>query len=163
MNDKKYAPYAKSVQSIADALHMKLLLRVGKDSANVNYSEQSMEIDTGGVMFELKPLVQSSCVSGNQAWLLARIKGDLWIYIASFDAGKELYFWIVDAGLLARTRPGNNSAWSANTSRLKGGLSADKAAALLEPFCVAVYSKAKGDTKWQEKHGATRGTDRLVQ
>jgi hypothetical protein len=145
LNESRYEPFRRVVQSIADALQMRLLLSVKDGSAEIRPDKQTVGVDTGGFLLDFELSVRACGVFSTQAWVLVHVSGALYLFLSSVDRGAKSYLWVIDSD---RT---DSLDWVQTVVRLKG-LIAVQAGQELQPYCVAVYSHRKGRSEWRVKH-----------
>jgi hypothetical protein len=130
------------IYPLADALQMKLFYNASSKGVQIKGTEKmSLPIDAKGdetIPFELK--AHASTVGDGEAWVLLRVRGNLWILVGYLKSNRELQLCIVDAD---KGRIGPVTASSLN------GLTLAKAAHSIGRGIVATFYRGKDESEWR--------------
>jgi hypothetical protein len=128
------------IYPLADALQIRLFYNATKQGVRIRGAEKmSLPIDATGesIPFEIK--VHASTVGENEAWVLMRVRGNLWVLLGYLKKNQELQLCLVDAS------KGYFGPVSADSY---SGLSLADVCGKIGRGIVAVYYRTKEEAPW---------------
>jgi hypothetical protein len=129
------------IYPLADTLQMKLFYNAATKGVRIKGAQKMyLPIDSKKETLPFEIKVHASTVGEAEAWVLMRVREELWVLLGYLRKNRELQFCVVDA---AKAHIGPVSADEMS------GLSLAKVAEKLGRGIVAVYYRRKEESDWR--------------
>jgi hypothetical protein len=129
------------IYPLADTLQMKLFYNATPKGVRIRGAQKMyLPIDSKGETLPFEIKVHASTVGDNEAWVLMRVRGELWVLLGYLKQGREVQLCMVDA---------SKAHFGPVTADSFSGLSLSEVLGKIGGGVVASYYRLKEESEWR--------------